>query len=54
MKQTLQKILILLDDIKGDVKLLKLTPIEKKVERVSQLFEAVVRELDTEKEDAKT
>lgn len=51
MKKTLQTIRVLLDDIKGDVKLLNLTPLENKVERMSQLFEAVVRECG-EKEDA--
>lgn len=50
MKMTLRKMRVLLDDIKGDVRLLNLTPTIKKVEQLSQLLEAVVRE----KEDAKT
>lgn len=53
MKQTLQTIRILLDDIKGDVKLLNLASIENKVEQVQQLFEGVVREFEVETEDAK-
>ncbi len=53
MKKTLQRIQLLLDDIKGDLKLLKLTSIENKVEQASQLFEGVVREFEVETEDAK-
>ena len=45
MKATLNTIQLLLDDIKGDVKLFNLTHIEKKIEKVSQLLEGVVREL---------
>lgn len=48
MKKTLQTIQTLLDDIKADVKLLRLTPLEKKVERVSQLIEGAIG-LNTEK-----
>ena len=52
MKNTLKQIQLLIDDIKGDVKLLKLEPLEKKVERVSQLVEGAIG-INTEKEDAK-
>ncbi len=51
MKETLQTIQTLLHDIKGDLNLLRLTSVYNKLERVTQLFESVVRELK-EKEDA--
>ena len=41
----------LLDDIVGDTKLLKLTLLTNKVERVRQLFEGVVRELKKNEEE---
>jgi len=44
MKQTLLKIQELLDDIRSDAVLFKLTPTVKKIERVRQLFEGVIHE----------
>ncbi len=51
MKETLQTIQLLIDDVKSDVKLLDLTPIVNKVELISQLLEGAIRGI-VEKEDA--
>lgn len=51
MKNTLLKIQELLDDIHGDTTLLKLTLVTNKVERVRQLIEGVMREMEVK--DAK-
>ena len=50
MRQTLLKIQELLDDIQGDVTLLKLTILANKVERVRQLFEGVIHDHKVEVE----
>ena len=52
MQKTLREIKRLLEDVRGDVKILNLGPLTYKVERISQLFEGVVRELKTEVKDA--
>jgi len=45
-RTTFLEILSLIDDIRSDVTLLNLTTIMNKVERVSQLLEGVLREVN--------